>query len=39
MSELEKQERLQIAFNYIQDNSTLKWATAFIKELRLNSDQ
>ena len=39
MPEVEKQQRLQIAYNYIQNNSTLKWSAAFLRELRINSDR
>ena len=39
LSDHDKLQRLQIAYNYISNNSTLKWAAAFIKELRLNSDR
>ena len=38
MSESEKDQRLQIAYNYIKNNSTLKWATAFLKELKITAD-
>lgn len=39
MSEPEKSQRLQIAYNYIEKHSTLKWAAAFLKELKRNSDR
>ena len=38
MSEDEKRQRLQVAYNYISSNSTLKWASAYLKELKNNSD-
>ena len=38
MSEVEKEQRLQVAYNYISKHTTLKWAAAFLKELKRNSD-
>ena len=34
MSAEEKEQRMKIAFNYISKHSTLKWAEAFIKDLK-----
>lgn len=34
MSIEEKEQRFKIAFNYISKHSTLKWAEAFLKDLK-----
>ena len=38
MSEDEKEQRLQISYNYVKDHSTLKWASAFLRELKRSAD-
>ena len=34
MPQDEKEERVKIAFHYISKHSTMKWAGAFIKDLK-----
>jgi trehalose 6-phosphate synthase/phosphatase len=34
MQKDEKEQRIKIAFNYISKHSTLKWAEAFLKDLK-----
>jgi trehalose-6-phosphate synthase len=34
MSPEEKEQRFKIAFSYISKHSTLKWAEAFLKDLK-----
>jgi trehalose 6-phosphate synthase/phosphatase len=34
MSSEEKEQRFKIAFNYISKHSTLRWAEAFLKDLK-----
>ena len=38
MSEDEKEQRLQISYNYVKDHTTLKWASAFLRELKRSAD-
>ena len=38
MSEDEKEQRLSISYNYVKEHSTLKWASAFLRELKRNAD-
>ena len=38
MGEDEKEQRLSISYSYVKEHSTLKWASAFLRELKRNAD-